>query len=137
MKVKEIMTTDLVTVSMDDTLETVQEIFDTTAFHHILVVENGKLTGVVSDRDYLRSINPNVGTPVETTRDSSTLQKKVHQIMSRELVILKKDAEIYDAVRLFNNHNISCIPVIDDENRPVGIISWRDILKSLKMVLVC
>lgn len=73
MQVSEYMTTRLVTVEMDDTLDTVREIFDNTGFHHLLVVERGEVVGVLSDRDLLRHLSPYVGTASETARDAATL----------------------------------------------------------------
>ena len=133
MSVERIMSTRLVTVGMDDSLTVVKEIFDNINIHHLLVVEEGKLHGVISDRDMLKALSPNIGTSVETNRDTITLNKKVHQIMTSEPVTLAPDAEISDAIQIFKNHDISCIPVVDDKNRPVGIISWRDIIKALKL----
>ena len=52
--VRDIMSKTVVTVEMDDMLRTVKEIFDHMKFHHLLVVEAGKLFGVVSDRDLQR-----------------------------------------------------------------------------------
>ena len=133
MNVEKIMSKRIVTVEMDDSLKVVKEIFDNVRFHHLLVVELGKLFGVVSDRDLLKALSPNIGTIVETTMDALTLKKRVHQIMTRKPVTLTPSAGIYDAIEIFNKHNISCIPVVDDENKPVGIISWRDILKEIKL----
>ena len=132
MSVEKIMSTTVVTVGMDDSLRVVKEIFDNTRFHHLLVVESGKLFGVISDRDLLKALSPNVGTAAETARDAASLNKKVHQIMTRKLVMLGQNAGIFDAIDIFINHNLSCIPVVDDECKPVGIISWRDILKVLE-----
>ena len=81
----------------------------------------------------LKALSPNIGTAVETTKDSSTLKKRVHQIMTRKPVTLSPNAPFNVAIGIFNNHNISCIPVVDDENKPIGIISWRDILKAIKL----
>jgi acetoin utilization protein AcuB len=53
--------------------------------------------------------------------------------MTRKPVTLTPSAGIYDAIKIFNIYNISCIPVVDDENKPVGIISWRDVLKAIKL----
>lgn len=131
MGVDKIMSKPIVTVEMDDLLETVKDIFDNTRFHHLLVVEDETLMGVISDRDLLKSLSPNIGTIAETARDVVCLRKKAHQIMTRNLVTLGANAAIDDAIEIFNSHNISCIPVIDDEKKPVGIISWRDILKIL------
>ena len=132
MKVDKIMTKRLVTVKLDDSLKVVKVIFDNEGFHHLLVVESGNLHGVISDRDMLKALSPNIGTLAETNKDAITLNKRVHQIMTRKPVTLTSNAGLYDAIEIFNSHNISCIPVVDDENEPVGIISWRDILKALK-----
>jgi acetoin utilization protein AcuB len=40
-----------------------------------------------------------------------------------------------DAVNLFNTHQISCIPIVKNDRDPVGILSWRDILKTLGQTL--
>ncbi len=133
MNVEEIMSKRLITVRLDDTLKVVNEIFNNVNIHHLLVVESDKLFGVISDRDMLKALSPNIGTIVEMNRDTITLNKKVHQIMTSEPVTLALDADISDAIEIFNNHDISCIPVVDDKNKPVGIISWRDIIKAIKL----
>ncbi len=133
MNIKEIMSKNLVTIGMDDSLKAVKAIFDNAGIHHLLVVESDKLFGVISDRDMLKALSPNIGTLAETNRDTITLNKKAHQIMTSKLVTLTPDAEISDAIEIFNNHDVSCIPVVDDKNKPVGIISWRDILKAIKL----
>ena len=132
MTVKSIMSTRVVTVEMDDSLAMVKHIFDNVSFHHLLVVEKGVLFGVISDRDLLKAISPNVGTESETLRDRTTINKRAHQILTRQPITLLANAGIYDAIEIFNAHNISCIPIVDDEDKPVGIISWRDILKAIE-----
>jgi acetoin utilization protein AcuB len=131
MKVGEIMARRVVTVEFDDSLATVKEMFDTLGFHHLLVIgSDKKLSGVISDRDLLRAISPYLGTPSETARDSATLKKRAHQIMSRQPITLTPDAKLTDAVNLFLNHRVSCIPVVDQAFKPVGIVSWRDLLRA-------
>ena len=129
--IEEIMSKTVVTVKMDNSLKVIKEIFDSTGFHHLLVVESDRLLGVISDRDLLKALSPNIGTLSETVRDTACLNKRAHQIMTRKTVTLGPDAAILDAIEVFNTHNISCIPVVDDQHQPVGIISWRDILKAL------
>ena len=131
MNIETIMSKSVVTVEMDDPLRVVKEIFDNIRFHHLLVVDSDKLCGVISDRDLLKAISPNIGSVTETLRDAATLNKRVHQIMTRELVTLGPGAGVDDAILIFNTRNISCIPVVDDKLRPVGILSWRDILKAI------
>jgi acetoin utilization protein AcuB len=131
MLLNKIMKTRLTTVEMDDKLRVVKDIFDSMGFHHLLVVGDDKtLRGVVSDRDLLRALSPYVGTAAETTRDIASLNKRVHQIMSRQPITLKADGTVDDAIALLLDHRISCVPIVDDQFRPVGIVSWRDILRA-------
>jgi acetoin utilization protein AcuB len=133
MDVGSIMTARVVTVEMDDRLEVVKEIFDTLKFHHLLVVDDRKkLTGIVSDRDLLKALSPRIGSAAETTRDVATLDKHVHQIMSRKLLTLHPQADVTDAVALFLDNRISCIPIVNGDFKPVGILSWRDVMKLLR-----
>jgi acetoin utilization protein AcuB len=131
MKLSEIMQTRVVTVDMDSSLWEVKMIFDNTKFHHLLVTENKRLIGIVSDRDYLKAASPNLGTAAETQKDTATLNKRAHLIMTRKLHTLTKDNTITDAVALFNNQNISCIPIVDADKKVEGIISWRDIMSLM------
>jgi acetoin utilization protein AcuB len=132
MDVGDIMTARVVTVEMDDRLDVVKQIFDSLKFHHLLVIdERKKLTGVVSDRDLLKALSPQLGSAAETTRDAATLNKRVHQIMSRKLLTLHPRAGVADAVQLFLQHRISCIPIVNEEFKPVGILSWRDVMKLM------
>ena len=133
MQVRDIMTSRIVTVEMDDRLEAVRQIFDAMKFHHVLVVgADGKLQGVVSDRDLLKALSPYIGTAAESARDMATLNKRVHQIMSRRPITLRPEADLADAQQLLVEHRISCLPIVDELFRPVGILSWRDLIKALK-----
>jgi acetoin utilization protein AcuB len=126
------MTARVVTVDMDDRLEVVKEIFDTMNFHHLLVVdEHKKLSGVLSDRDLLRALSPYVGSVAETARDLATLNKRVHQIMSRHPLTLRPHSSVAEAAHLLLENRISCVPIVDGDFMPVGIVSWRDLLKAL------
>lgn len=131
MSLRSIMTARVVTVEMDDRLAAVKEIFDSTKFHHLLVVDSdGKLAGVVSDRDLLKALSPYVGSAAENARDTATLNKRVHQIMSRKPLTLPPEALIADAVKLLLTHRISCIPIVNAQFEPIGIVSWRDLLRT-------
>ena len=125
------MSSKLVTVDLDDSLALIKDIFDHVSFHHLLVVEGPKLLGVISDRDLLKAISPNVETVAATSKDLATLNKKAHQIMTRNPVTINDSASIIEAVELFNSHSISCIPVVNEQGKPVGIITWRDIMREI------
>lgn len=126
-----IMSRRMVTVTMDDTLATIQELFKERRFHHLLVLEDRALAGIISDRDLLRSISPNIGTLSETDRDRATLNKRAHQIMTRNPVAVRATTPLDTAATLMLEKKVSCLPVTSEEGRLEGILSWRDVLKVL------
>lgn len=128
MRVEQLMTRDPVCVDMDDELQRVGELFAEHGFHHLLVVEGGRLVGVISDRDLLRHLSPFIGRLSERTQDLATLHKRVHQIMSRAPVTVGTDTEIAAAAALMLDKRVSCLPVVAADGRPIGILSWRDLL---------
>lgn len=132
MSLAHIMNTRVVTVTMDDTLEQVKEIFDNVRFHHLLVMEGQELIGIVSDRDLLKALSPHLNTVAETPKDRATLKKRVHQIMTRHPISLQPENSVHDAIALFNRHLISCIPIVNAQGKPVGLVSWRDVFKVLE-----
>jgi acetoin utilization protein AcuB len=131
MKVGEIMSTDPVTVGMDDDLHRVKDLFDLYRFHHLLVLLGERLVGVISDRDLLRATSPFIGRASERPQDVATLNRRVHQIMTRKLVVVAPEVPVDEAARLMLDKRVSCLPVVDDEDRLLGIVTWRDQLRSL------
>lgn len=134
MSVKKIMNPHPVVVGMEDTVARMRELFEEHRFHHLLVTERGILKGIVSDRDILKALSPYVGTPSEQTRDTSTLFRRAHQVMTRDPITLSPEASLADAISLFNRNKISCLPVVSQGNQPLGTISWRDILRTMERI---
>lgn len=123
------MTHKVVTVEMDDTLLTIRMIFQHVKFHHLVVVDNRKPVGVISDRDFLKAVSPFLGKIIETTRDLDTLKKRAHQIMTRNPVTVYPETSIESAADLLLEKNISCLPVISSQGDIVGMVTWKDILQ--------
>ncbi|MEE8612665.1 MAG: CBS domain-containing protein [Nitrospirales bacterium] len=131
MTVGSIMSGKVVTVGMDDSLETVRVLFEQVRFHHLLVVgEKRRLLGVISDRDLLKAVSPFVDTLSETTRDRATLEKRVHQIMSRKPITVSRETSIADAAALLLEEGVSCLPVTSPEGEVEGIVTWKDLLSA-------
>ena len=126
--VETIMTRHVTTVSMDDSIRHVREVFQSVRFHHLVVVDGERIAGVISDRDLLKHISPFVGKITERNQDRYTLDRKVHQVMSRRLVSCSPDTALKDAGRLMLDHRVSCLPVLADAGRCVGILTLRDLL---------
>ncbi len=126
--VSSIMVREVVTVGLDETLQTVRGIFESSEFHHLLVLEKGKLFGVISDRDLLKWLCPWLGKLSEKSHGRKTLEVKAHNIMSRKPITINKDCSIEKAARLLLDHNISSLPVISKVGGVEGIITWKDIV---------
>jgi len=133
MSLTKIMSTNLLTLEMDDDLSKAKAIFEQHNVHHILVLNDKELVGVVTDRDVYKHLSPTIGTKNETPRDHSMLQKKIHLIMNRNLITAQEEVNLNEAVLLFYDNHISCLPIVNDKMEPVGIISWRDILKVVAL----
>ncbi len=130
MQVRHLMTRRVVTVCMDDRLAKVRKLFDERGFHHLLVIERQKVVGVVSDRDLLKNLSPFIGKPLaERSQDRATLGRRVHQIMTRKLIAVPAHTSAEQAAVLMLEHNVSCLPVISPEQRPLGIVTARDLLR--------
>lgn len=127
--VQTIMTPDVVTVSMDDSVAQVRELFHRHGFHHLLVVDSGKAVGLISDRDLLRNISPFVGKVAERAQDAFCLQRKAHQIMTRSLIWIPPETPVRGAMGLMLAHGITCLPILDEHHHIIGIITWRDLLR--------
>lgn len=95
-------------------------------FRHCVVVDmQGKLCGVISDRDILRSM----------ARSPNSRSKSLDQIMTRNPVTVRRNTSILDAVSKILSKRINCLPVVDDDGSVCGIVTSTDLLKSYQQLL--
>lgn len=131
MKISERMTTDLITVSMDNTLGDIRNLFHENHCHHILVVSDShKLLGVISDRDVLRNICPDTDSSLANNHSIRTLVKKAHQIMTRDVVTANPDDDLEKAAEIMLDKSLNCLPIVDQEDIACGIITRTDLLRE-------
>ena len=129
MKITEIMSSPPITATLDDFLSEVKEILAVNKFEHLVIIEEGKLMGVLSERELLLAISPYVNSNVYTTRDLATLNQRVGQILERHPLYLDDQSELEDAIDMFDKNHISCIPIVDADFVPVGIVTKSDIIR--------
>ncbi len=130
MMLDSIMTRRVVTVSMDETLAEARRVMAAHHIHHVVVVERRRVVGIVSDRDLLSHISPFVGTTTERRVDSESLSRKVHQVMTRKLIVGTPAMTADEAAALLLDNSISCLPVVDTDGVCLGIVTWRDLLRA-------
>lgn len=134
--ISKIMTRKPATVAPADHLETVQEIFEKFGFHHVPVVEDGHLVGIVSYTDYLRVIQEVYGNSREQQRNEHLLKEiPVKDVMTDHPVCLSPTDTVEDALRIFKTNHFHAIPVIENNRKLVGILSTFDLIKVLERIL--
>jgi acetoin utilization protein AcuB len=127
-----VMTRDVVSIDMDLTLGQAMELCSEKRIRHLLVVDEEKrLVGVVTDRDLRYYISPRIGTLSENSADRSTLSRHIHQIMVRQVVSATGDIALSEAAQLMLTNGVGCLPVVDADRRVLGIITTVDFLRFI------
>ena len=135
-RIDQIMTRNPDTVSPEDNLTTVKTIFENKGFHHIPVVNEGKLTGIVSYTDYLQIISEmHQGNTPEGMYQTGLNNIEVRDVMTQAVVTLRPGDTVEDAINLFKNHVFHALPVVEHDQRLVGILTTHDLVKVLEQVL--
>ncbi len=120
LKVKDVMTTDVVTVSPKDSMNNVREILRIKRISGTPVVQDNQLVGIVSIEDLIRCL-------VDGEMDASVEEK-----MTRKLETLHADEPVIHAVRKFDRYGFGRLPVIErDQGKLVGILTKGDIIEGL------
>jgi acetoin utilization protein AcuB len=131
MHVAKIMTAHPMAVDMDTKVSQVKWIFDHHNFRHLLVTHHEQLVGVISTKDVFANLSPTVDTRLQTNKDSALLNKRAHQIMSHNPITLLENADVFDAITIFYKKKLSCLPIVDADNKPVGILTTHDVFALL------
>ncbi len=129
-RVQDIMQTSFVTVSVGDTLSTVEDIMTLGGVRHMPVVRGGALVGVVSERDLLRASLSNLTDFRHEERRAFLQVVEITRVMSTPPIVISPEDEIEQAARLLAEKRIGCLPVID-EGKLVGLLTETDVLRCI------
>ncbi|MBO8163724.1 MAG: CBS domain-containing protein [Brevibacillus sp.] len=127
MRIEEIMRKRVVTVNTTTTIGEALMLLRGNRIRHLPVLDEGKLVGIVSDRD-LRDALPS--TLIRHDDDNEVLKKKVKEIMHPDVVTAHPLDFIEDAAKMIYDHKVGSLPVVE-EGRLVGIVTESDILNRL------
>ena len=114
MKVKDFMTSDVVSVEIPGNRDDVLKILKRTGISGVLVIKHKKLVGIITRKDLLRK-------PEET---------QLGLLMTPNPVVIRPDAPLSEAAQLMVRHNIRRLPVVDDGSM-IGIISVADLIGAI------
>jgi len=116
MKAKDIMSTDVVCLSRDDTVERAAQLMEQNDIGAIPVCDGSRVVGIVTDRDIaLRSVG-----------DGGDGHQTVGQIMTPNPVVADPETDVHEVARLMSEHQVRRIPIVQ-QGSLVGIVSLGDI----------
>ena len=129
---KDLMTPDPVCVSPDDSLLESAAKMSQHGFRHLCVVDGEKrLVGMLSDRD-LRSL---IGNPMLAAQDRNPSARlstfRVSHAMTEGPRIAVESTPMADLVNIFLLEHIGAVPVVNNEDRVCGIVSYIDVLRAM------
>jgi CBS domain-containing protein len=121
------MTKTVITANLDQTIQTVCKIMNENNLGSVVIVKRGvsgnEPVGIIIERDIIRKIGD---------VDLFTTQTPIRELMSNNLVTIKPNNTISDAVGLMHGNNIRRLLVIDNDGKMVGIITDKTYLRQLQ-----
>ena len=133
MSIAHIMThrSKLVTTMADASLASLREVFAKARFQHVPVVDNtNRIVGIVSVKDYFRELSPVMDSASDPSIAVFMRSRKVHQVMITPVICISEQSSVKQAAALLLQHNISCLPVTDEHKHLLGLVSWKDIMRT-------
>ena len=119
---REIMTSNVQTATRDMSLREVAAIMRDGDMGAIPVVEDGKLVGLVTDRDIV----------VRSVADGKDASTPVSDAMTTEIFSVSPDDFAFEAIRLMGDKQVRRIPVVDESGALAGIIAMADIALEME-----
>ena len=127
-RVRDCMSVDPATVGPKDSLQKVVSLLRRRDIRSVPVVENGRLIGIVTDRD-VRQVAP----AYPLFRDEDEIHRYTENLtvtaaMTADPMTIAPDAPLVEAAKVLETYRISSMPVVDDR-RPVGMLTVTDVLR--------
>jgi acetoin utilization protein AcuB len=134
--VRDWMTRNLVTLSPEASVAEALTLCRERRIRHIPILEEGRLVGIVSDRD-LRDASPALG---DAERASALQETRIGDVMTREVITADPQDSIENAAQEMYEHKIQSLPVIAEEpavaeEELLGIITSSDVMRALIMLV--
>jgi acetoin utilization protein AcuB len=131
MQVKDLMTKVVKVVTADQSLLEIRELMLNNNLRRIPVVdEDGHLKGIVTDGDVARA-TPSDASTLDRYEVNTILGKlKAKDLMTKAVITVKAEDGVETAAYLMYKFKIGALPVVDDTNKVVGIISDTDVFKA-------
>ena len=126
--VREIMTSEVTTLDRNDSLQLAKDIMNLGRVRHFPVVEDGKVVGVVSQRDLYKASLGSVMKYGEKAQRSFLEGIAIKEVMTDPPITIAPHATVQEAARLMMEKKIGCLPVLEGP-KLVGLVTETDMLK--------
>jgi CBS domain-containing protein len=120
LRLNELVRRKPITISGEATIHDVVKIMAEQNIGSLVVVENGRMVGVLSERDVVRSL-----------AERGNLSVKVSDICKRDIITLQADATLEEAAEKMGKHGIRHIVVVNKSGELIGVVSVRDLIQEL------
>jgi acetoin utilization protein AcuB len=127
MKVVDVMTKDPLTMSSMETIGQADDLMSTNRIRQLPVVRGKRLIGIVTDRDVRSFLSGSLLESPEARERA--LGSAVQEIMTTEPISVSPDDDLQEAVELMIEEKIGGIPVVDEAEGLVGIVTYVDVLR--------
>ena len=134
MLVKDWMSKDPVTINDDTSMMKAIHLMKQNRFRRLPVLHEGRLVGIVSDRD-LKEASPSKATTLDVHELYYLLAElQVKDIMTRDPVTVTPDDTVERAAQLMLENTISGLPVVNDQGQVVGILTQSDVFRAFMAI---
>ena len=127
--VRDWMTREVITISPETSLAEAHKLMGEKRVRRLPVVEHGRIVGIVTLGD-VRGAEPSRASSLSIWEMNDLLAKlKVVEIMSRTPATIQQNASIGEAARMMLENKFSGLPVVDEADHLIGIITESDIFR--------
>jgi acetoin utilization protein AcuB len=133
--VHDLMTPNPITIAHGQTVGKAMELMTRYDIRRLPVMRDGKLTGIVSDRDVRQMAGRPSVKLAKSASDDAYLQLPVEEVMTLNAITIRESQPAQDAIALMIKHKISGLPVLGRDGVLVGVLSEQDILKYCLNIL--
>ncbi|MGQ9552480.1 MAG: CBS domain-containing protein [Anaerolineae bacterium] len=123
LQIGQVMTRNVAWVTPEQDMREIEEILRSRGIGGVPVLEAGHLVGIVSVSDLIRSLRAGV------------LDAKARELMTTDVLTVREDESVIEAVKAFAQRPVSRLVVVDDKGQVVGIVTGGDITRGLLRVM--
>jgi CBS domain-containing protein len=133
MLIKDVMTHQVETVGRNDDLLMLDELMRSRHLRHLPVIEDGKIVGIVTQRDLFKAAMSSAMGYGEKAQHQFLHSVRVKEIMMYPVTTVTPETELQEAVRMIIEKGIGCLPVVEG-TKLVGMVTKTNLLRYLHSV---